>query len=55
MELQEVKERIARRIKALEKQRGKDDGTLTDRDWDMEQERVSAKLDAYVDVLTMLA
>lgn len=55
MELQDIKERIMRRIKALEKKQGKDDGSLSDRDWDMEQERVSAKLDAYVDVLTMMS
>lgn len=41
---QEIKKHIASRIKTLSNKQGKDDGSLSDRDWDIEQERVSAAI-----------
>lgn len=53
--IEQVKKRLLRRIKELEKRQGSDDGTQSDRDWDIEQAKIDAKRDAYLDCLAMLS
>ena len=49
--VEQVKKYVQGQIKSLERRRGKDDGSKSDRDWDIEQERISAELNALYRVL----
>jgi hypothetical protein len=55
MDIQELKKKLSDRIRHLSKQVGKDDPSMDDRDWDMQQERISAKINTLMEVLTMLS
>lgn len=46
-----MKKYVQGQVKSLERKRGKDDGSQSDRDWDIEQERISAELNALYRVL----
>lgn len=51
MTAEQVKKYVQGQVKSLERKRGKDDGSQSDRDWDIEQERISAELNALYRVL----
>jgi hypothetical protein len=51
MDVKEIKKRIAARVKYLAAQQGKDDPAMSDRDWDMEQEALSARINELTKLL----
>jgi hypothetical protein len=55
MSTEEIKKALLGRIKKLESQRGKTMPTLTDEEWDAQMAKIDGKIDAYVDIITMLS
>jgi len=51
MDVNDIKKRIAARVKYLSNSQGKDDPSMTDRDWDMEQETLSARINELTKLL----
>lgn len=55
MSTEEIKKALLGRIKKLEAERGKTMPTLTDEEWDAQMAKNDGKMDAYLDILTMLS